>query len=632
MKASISIIQKMVIVWLVLSIIPLLYYRHTTSEAHRFLISRFEEQGNQFLSFVDDRASQLHQRIRGIYKELSQSPLLRDYAENNDPRLKQYLEHQWYITAKNLRFFYQLRYLDNSGQEMIRVDYTQLMPTPYIVPDKELQNKGQRDYFLYAEHLSPGEQGSFGIDLEYEHGKPVIPYKPGFRLIYPIDSEGTRLGFFIANLEVLGGIDYVTSNTQHYSVDFIDSDGYYVMSSDKTKLFGDLIKERNNINLPKQNPDLWKEVSSTKTRGGALLTPAGLYIYKPFSARLFDSTKPLTLITLIPMKQISDVFANRDDEVKNDSLSLLLLLGIISGLTAVFWDSYQRIRLEKTFNKSVLDNGLAVALTNDKHRVLMANTHLCHLLGLELAEIKKINMLTFKQVEFIRKELLQGLTMNNHWHCEVDIGDKHYQMDVKELPSSFHHSKQYIYSFVDITEQSHVIDELKDQSQKDPATGLWNKKKFNDSLLHYSRLRLRYPDQPSSCLAIIDIDDFKSINDTYGHHTGDKVINTLASQLKNRLRDTDIIARIGGDEFAVILQHIDVKAAYELMHRICNVIDSFTDVQVTVSIGISEISEDNQLTFMHADKALYRSKRKGKNCVSAHGFENLTVVKTSPSP
>ncbi len=622
----------MLFVWLVLSVIPLIYYRHTTNETHQLLIARFEEQGNQFLSFVDDRAKQLHSRIRNITSDLSTSPLLLDYAKTQNPILKSYIEHQWLITAENVRYFYQLRYLDKQGNEIIRIDSTPQMEAPYIVPDNELQNKETRDYFIYARQLKTGTHGSFGIDLEYEHGKPLIPYKPGFRLIYPINVNNVRYGYFIANLEVLETIDYITSNQQNYSVSFINSSGYFLLSNDTSKLFGNLIKERNNINLPNQNPTLWQQISSSKTRSGAVLSPEGLYIYKPFSARLFDTSGTLTLVTLIPINQISKVLNNHDKEAQDDALLLLLLIGILSGVTAVFWENYSRIKTERTFNRSVLDNSIPVALTNEKHQVLMGNTQFCHLLESEPKELKRINLLRLKHINFSKKKLLQSLATDEQWHGEVEIYGTPYQLEVKELPNSFHKNKQYIYSFVDISEQHQVIDELKDQSQKDPATGLWNKAKFNDSLEYYSKLRRRYQRQPISCLAIIDIDEFKKINDTYGHQIGDEVISGLAEQLTSKLRDTDIVARIGGDEFAVILQHIDIKFAYELMHRINHAICAHSKVPVTISVGITEITDNSELTFSYADKALYRSKHKGKNCVSAHGFENLTIVETASNP
>ncbi|MEI8632192.1 GGDEF domain-containing protein [Vibrio sp. PP-XX7] len=166
----------------------------------------------------------------------------------------------------------------------------------------------------------------------------------------------------------------------------------------------------------------------------------------------------------------------------------------------------------------------------------------------------------------------------------------------------------FVYSLTDISEQYETIQELKEKNEQDPTTTLWNKEKFNQTLIHYARLQERYDDQYTSCLAIIDIDNFKQINDKYGHAVGDEVIKWLANQFINILRDTDFIARIGGDEFAVIMQHAGAKTAQQLMQRFCHTIASHDNYSITISVGIAEITEDHQQTFINADKALYRSK------------------------
>ncbi|XAW89415.1 GGDEF domain-containing protein [Vibrio sp. CDRSL-10 TSBA] len=150
-------------------------------------------------------------------------------------------------------------------------------------------------------------------------------------------------------------------------------------------------------------------------------------------------------------------------------------------------------------------------------------------------------------------------------------------------------------------------------------------------LNYHTRLHQRYPDEPPACLAVIDIDSFKDINDTLGHAVGDVVILHVAQQLQTLLRDTDFIARIGGDEFAVIIQHTDIHQADKLMQRVCSAIANWPQYKVTISVGVAEVTNDAIQTATNADKAMYRSKRKGKNCVSLHGFENLTVVEPQQS-
>jgi diguanylate cyclase (GGDEF)-like protein len=104
------------------------------------------------------------------------------------------------------------------------------------------------------------------------------------------------------------------------------------------------------------------------------------------------------------------------------------------------------------------------------------------------------------------------------------------------------------------------------------------------------------------------------------------VIIQLATQLLSTLRDTDFISRIGGDEFAVILQYVDTHVARHMMERICHAVEQWEGIPITISIGIANISSNDQQSFINADHALYRSKHKGKNCVSDHGFEQFSVI------
>ncbi|WP_245609102.1 sensor domain-containing diguanylate cyclase [Vibrio rhizosphaerae] len=623
----------MLLIWLCLSVIPFGYYFHLSHEAHQFFVQQLKNQSQQYLEHVEAKAIQLSKLIQQNFAQLSQSPLLLDFAKTGNPTYRNYLKNQWYLTAANVEFFYQLRYLDAQGKEIIRVDYTPQMSQPYIVPDNALQHKGQRDYFYYAQRLASGEQGYFGIDLEREFGQIITPYKPGFRIIYPIDHDQQRLGYFIANLEVLGIIKNITSNTLGYSVDFIDKSGYYTLSNHKNKLFGRLLKERENINLAYENPNLWEYIHETPYQSGSLQTAEGLYVFQPFQASLFGNNHEMTLLTMYPQNLIQQGFAQRDAEIRMTVIMLLLLFGIIAGFFALLWESYLINRLEQTFNQVVLDNSVAVALTNAHHIILRANIRFCELFDTEPSEIQGKNILDLQPAKTKYKNILKQLQTSGEWQGQVRIGNEEpphvCKVEVRALEGSIRQISHYVYSFSDISEHYNAILALKEKNERDIMTGLWNKKKFNQTLLHYSRLQERYSNQPKSSLAIIDVDDFKRINDTYGHAVGDQVLLRLANQMLSILRDTDFVSRIGGDEFAVIIQHADVKTSQKLMERISLAIESWQEYDTTISIGIAEITASHQQSFVNADKALYRSKRKGKNCVSAHGIEQLTVVQNS---
>ena len=120
---------------------------------------------------------------------------------------------------------------------------------------------------------------------------------------------------------------------------------------------------------------------------------------------------------------------------------------------------------------------------------------------------------------------------------------------------------------------------------------------------------------------MIDIDDFKTINDTYGHQEGDNVLKKIGKTINNLVRKMDLPARYGGEEFAIIMPKADMKQAFKAAERIRKRIAQleFKGFSVTISIGISQASRNFNTPerLIHAaDTALYVAKDKGKNCVS----------------
>lgn len=151
----------------------------------------------------------------------------------------------------------------------------------------------------------------------------------------------------------------------------------------------------------------------------------------------------------------------------------------------------------------------------------------------------------------------------------------------------------------------------------DTLTGLYNRHIFeNDIKLTLSqRKRASIP----VSLAIIDIDNFKLINDKYGHLEGDTVIKTIAQIIKDSTRKSDIVSRWGGEEFVILAHNSDLHNTELLAQKIRKNIESHTGFpsQVTISAGVSEaIDNDNKDSLLNrADTALYRAKNDGKNCV-----------------
>ncbi|WP_407331208.1 diguanylate cyclase [Enterovibrio sp. 27052020O] len=163
---------------------------------------------------------------------------------------------------------------------------------------------------------------------------------------------------------------------------------------------------------------------------------------------------------------------------------------------------------------------------------------------------------------------------------------------------------------------------LGDQERKlllDPLTKVYNRAALDDRLEHEYRCWIRY--ETPFCLAMIDIDHFKSVNDQYGHLVGDKVLKVVARTIHQCLRDTDFIARFGGEEFVVLLPDADEETRKSLLTNIRETVAKlpfkFKDnrLTVTVSIGASLFKDnDNTVEVLErADNALYNAKHNGRN-------------------
>lgn len=175
---------------------------------------------------------------------------------------------------------------------------------------------------------------------------------------------------------------------------------------------------------------------------------------------------------------------------------------------------------------------------------------------------------------------------------------------------------------VNITLSRNKEKKMKELVRRDSLTGLLNHKAFYDELQKYIDKSIQFERKVS--LLVIDIDDFKMINDQYGHANGDKVILVLTRILKNNVRAEDAVARYGGEEFAVILWDTNILKANKIAERIriqfnsYNFGDEFKNNHFGVSIGIAEYYlgmgsiED---FFKAADYALYSAKDSGKNVV-----------------
>ncbi|WP_345977713.1 GGDEF domain-containing protein [Sulfurimonas sp. HSL3-7] len=154
----------------------------------------------------------------------------------------------------------------------------------------------------------------------------------------------------------------------------------------------------------------------------------------------------------------------------------------------------------------------------------------------------------------------------------------------------------------------------------DDLTGIMNRRLFGEVSKRYFETAQR--DNLPLSLLLFDLDHFKKVNDTYGHQTGDLLLIRFAEAIKSYLRKSDIVARVGGEEFAVLLFETDMEGAFILAEKIRTLVESITidhegeKVFVTTSIGIAQHREGDKAfnaIYARADKALYLAKGRGRN-------------------
>ncbi|ADN08477.1 GGDEF domain-containing protein [Sulfurimonas autotrophica] len=200
--------------------------------------------------------------------------------------------------------------------------------------------------------------------------------------------------------------------------------------------------------------------------------------------------------------------------------------------------------------------------------------------------------------------------------------DRLYYADLKITPL-FDENKtiqNFVATSTDITSRIKMEKKLKKLATIDSLTKIYNRYKIDEAInIQIARYR-RYKEP--FCIFMFDIDNFKTVNDTYGHDAGDRVLKALSRLVSNHIRTTDIFGRWGGEEFVIILENTSKEEAFVITEKLRKIVEvSVIDgkYKITISIGVAqyEESESREELVKKADKALYRAKENGRNQVVA---------------
>ncbi|HHH31706.1 MAG TPA: diguanylate cyclase [Polyangiaceae bacterium] len=229
--------------------------------------------------------------------------------------------------------------------------------------------------------------------------------------------------------------------------------------------------------------------------------------------------------------------------------------------------------------------------------------------------------------------------------AEIDGKD-----EIAELGESFNAMANAIQLYTDDLE--HIIDERTDELQQankrleqlattDQLTGVWNRRYFDDAARRALEVARR--NERPLCIALVDTDEFKSINDTWGHPVGDEVLKAVAKVLEENSRDADLVARVGGEEFAILMPEVGLGLAGEATERlraaleadVANRVTILGDRKVTASFGVAAFEKaDDRLEDLlsAADQAMYKSKTEGRNRVTLANRASAESEGAAPLP
>ena len=455
------------------------------------------------------------------------------YKGHINRQVTEELSHFYLHFALRRSTYDQIRFLDNKGDEIIRINYNN--GSPQVVPDSELQNKAGRYYFDDAMKLGRDQVYISPFDLNIENDQIEVPFKPILRFATPtFDLSGNKTGVVVLNYlgeHMLQNFLKISQNS-FGAPELLNSDGYWLCSNDSQKEWGFMFKNKKQETYAMRYPKAWALIQEQDQ--GQFVEEEGLFSFAkiaPFGNELLTSAG------------ISEAIGHSD----------------------------------RVFSSSDYYWIIVSHVSND-------------ILEQETIALKQRFMVIWTVMAVL------GLIISYFYAQNVAI--------------------RRAYS-----------EQLKAMASHDGLTGLPNRNRFNEYLKQSLGQAKRY--ERHIALMFMDLDGFKLINDTYGHRVGDLLLVEVAGRIKNSLREFDMVARVGGDEFIVLLSEVDNKQAVDdIKKRISDAIaPAFLLEGITCYVGVSigcaiyptDGITDNEL-ITRADHEMYAVKnaKKQKACSKTH--------------
>jgi diguanylate cyclase (GGDEF)-like protein/PAS domain S-box-containing protein len=322
-------------------------------------------------------------------------------------------------------------------------------------------------------------------------------------------------------------------------------------------------------------------------------------------------------------------------EMNETDVEMLSTVASIIGSAINNRQNMQSLEMSSTVFEHTMDG---VLITNADNRIVHVNDSFENITGYAEDDVLGKDPKLLKSGvhdKHFYKRMWNQLTQNDSWQGEITNRKKNGEiyiewLSVNVIRNNKGEVENFIGIFSDVTHQRKDAQEQAYLATHDPLTGLSNRLLLNDRLDHAINHAYRF----NKCIAVIfcDLDNFKPINDLYGHSAGDNILKGVAKEMKQLLRKEDTICRFGGDEFVILIEELK---SFEYLEKILDKIRTISDIyfhieghdlQVGMSIGAALYPNDassSEALLKCADEAMYKAKKCGKNRIAYYQNDPL---------
>lgn len=563
-------------------------------------------------------------------ESLRSSTILHEYLRKPNQERYSTLTSLFLAIATTNPTFIQVRYLNEKGQEVVRVDRNPGEHRPEIIPFNRLQDKSHRYYFLEASQMRPNDFWYSKLDLNIEQRVIEVPHKPVLRIAAPVYLDQQFRGIVIINCGAKRFLNLFRSSN-FFNISLIDRDGEFIVHHDDNRSWSRYLETGYTIHQdhPASAKDIMLHTSSESlSQINEIFVASVKSFLNQDGAAIIMETTSAALQALFEEKKRAMLFII--------GLIVLLSLPLAMLLSKIPTRLSNRIAKQNkvlTEYVNLIDENIITSENNGQRLFTDVSNAFSRISGYQKNELigYNIDILYHPDMRDNTSATIQDTIVDGKiWKGEVKYRRKDgttfwTHTTIYPKYNTVGAIDNYTTIHRDITNRK-ALEKL---SITDELTGLYNRRFFN-TVIHRELNRAKR-NQKVLSFAMMDVDHFKQYNDNYGHQRGDEILKKIARSLMTSLnRGSDFCFRLGGEEFGVIFTGLEPEEGLLFGERLRESVENLTlehkysetAPYITLSMGLltilPEATPDVDQIYKMADDAMYAAKSEGRNRVISH--------------